>query len=55
MPSSLHEVIVIPYSEEISPEYLNSMIREVNNTQVEDIEILGDRAMFFDGYGISIA
>ena len=55
LPSSLHEVIVIPYSEEISPEYLNSMIREVNNTQVEDIEILGDRAMFFDGNGISIA
>ena len=55
LPSSLHEVIVIPYTEDIDVDYLNSMISEVNNTQVEAVEVLGDRAMLFDGNGISIA
>lgn len=48
IPSSIHEVIIIP--ESASPEYqgLNEMIREINATQVADEEILGEAAYYYE-------
>lgn len=48
IPSSVHEVIIMP--ESASPPYneLNEMIREINETQVAEEEILGDMAYYYD-------
>lgn len=43
LPSSVHEVILIPDSGDINPKYLEEMVNEVNVTQVEVQEILSDR------------
>ena len=48
LPSSIHECIVLPYSKDIEVDELNTMIREVNVTQVEEHEVLSDHAYFFD-------
>lgn len=44
LPSSIHEVIVIPYEEDLSEIYLTDLVESANNNCVEDIEVLGDRA-----------
>ena len=46
IPSSIHEVLIIPESyidsqDNLPPDY-ESMIREVNETQLTDDEVLGD-------------
>lgn len=48
IPSSIHEVIIIP--ESVGPEYseLNAMIREINATQVAEEEVLGESAYYYD-------
>lgn len=48
LPSSIHEVIILP---EIGGEDygdMRAMIREINETQVEDQEILSDNLYYFD-------
>lgn len=47
LPSSIHEVILIPYSEDLSPEHLNDMVNEVNSTEVEACEILSDHIYLY--------
>ena len=42
LPSSVHEVILIPKEESMEWEKLQEMVKEVNSTQVEDVEILSD-------------
>lgn len=42
LPSSVHEVIIIPKTEGMEWKKLQEMVIEVNATQVEDIEILSD-------------
>lgn len=42
LPSSVHEVILIPKDESMEWEKLQEMVKEVNSTQVEDVEILSD-------------
>ena len=42
LPSSIHECIVIPKKEEIDPEELKIMVREINATQVQPEEVLSD-------------
>lgn len=42
LPSSVHEVILLPFSEDISKEALVEMVTEINNTQVEEYEVLAD-------------
>ena len=42
LPSSLHELILVPKSEGINGEMLQKMIREVNATQVPMDEVLSD-------------
>lgn len=47
LPSSIHEVIILPASTTITLEDLNEMVAEVNETQVSEEEILSDHAYFF--------
>lgn len=42
LPSSVHEVILIPKDETMEWEKLQEMVQEVNSTQVEDVEVLSD-------------
>lgn len=44
LPSSVHEMFVAPYTEELDLDTFTNMVTEVNNTQVEPTEGLTDRA-----------
>lgn len=48
LPSSVHEVILLPDKGEEDPEQLKSMVREVNRTQLEPEEVLSDSLYYFD-------
>ncbi|MFI3170813.1 MAG: DUF5688 family protein [Eubacteriales bacterium] len=48
LPSSIHEVIIVPVSKSPTKEELETMIEEINETQVEDEEILSNHAYFYD-------
>lgn len=48
LPSSIHEVIVIPESRALPKEEMECVIREVNETQVQPEEFLSDRAYYYD-------
>ena len=47
LPSSIHEVILIPVSESPSREELRSMVREINQTEVADTERLSDNVYLY--------
>lgn len=44
LPSSVHEWIIMPYSEIFDIESLTNMVKEVNAAQVSPLDQLGDRA-----------
>jgi hypothetical protein len=44
LPSSVHEMILVPYAEELNLDDLNAMVREVNDTQVDPTERLTNKA-----------
>ena len=44
LPSSIHEMLLVPYTEEIDLETFSNMVGEVNSTQVDPTERLTDRA-----------
>lgn len=48
LPSSLHEVLILPDRGGISPKELGAMVREVNQSQVEKMEQLSDRVYCYD-------
>lgn len=48
LPSSTHEVIVLPESENMEFQKLKDMVTEINATQVEDDEILSDEIYHYD-------
>ena len=48
LPSSLHEVLILPDRGGISPKELGAMVREVNRSQVEKMEQLSDRVYHYD-------
>lgn len=48
IPSSVHDMLIMPYDEDFAFEDLEEMIREVNETQLLDSEILSDRAYILD-------
>ena len=48
LPSSLHEVLILPDRGGISPTELGAMVREVNQSQVEKMEQLSDRVYRYD-------
>lgn len=47
LPSSVHEVLVIPKEEGMDVEFFNGMVREVNATTVAPEEVLADHAYEF--------
>lgn len=47
LPSSVHEVILLPDEGQITKEKLKEMVREVNETQIEPQEILSDSVYYF--------
>ena len=49
LPSSIHEVIVVPLTDEMNERNLTGMVNEVNATQVAPEEVLGDKAYIFKG------
>lgn len=48
LPSSVHEVILVPDRGEEEPGRLKDMVREVNTTQVEEEEILSDAVYYYN-------
>jgi hypothetical protein len=47
IPSSVHEVLLLPSDEFPDAEYYSEMIHEVNETQLADEEVLSDHAYFY--------
>lgn len=47
LPSSIHEVIIIPESKSPNRVELDEMIEEINETQVQEEEVLSNRAYYF--------
>lgn len=47
LPSSIHEAIVVPESKSPVKQDLEEMVREINETQVEEEEVLSDRVYYF--------
>lgn len=48
LPSSIHEMIIVPESNSPSRTYLNEMIAEVNQTMVDEEDFLSDRVYYYD-------
>lgn len=48
LPSSVHEVILVPDCKEFCVEYFANMVKEINETQVEATEVLSDSIYFYD-------
>lgn len=48
IPSSIHEMLIIPYDEQVNLDDLSLMVAEVNATQVEPEERLTDRAYLIE-------
>lgn len=48
LPSSIHEVILLPETENMNKEDLLDMVTEINKTQVEEMEVLADAVYFYD-------
>ena len=56
LPSSIHEVIVIPDDGTFNAEKLNKMVREINQMEVEEKDWLSDTVIYFNrDNGFSIA
>lgn len=47
IPSSVHEVILVPVSDALSNEYLTDLIREVNATELSLDEALSDHVYLY--------
>lgn len=48
LPSSVHEVILLPYAPEYELSQLQEMVREINQTELQPYEILSDRVYQYD-------
>ena len=48
LPSSIHEMIIVPWKDGMSMDELNAMVRDVNSTQVSPTEQLADQAFLVD-------
>ena len=47
LPSSIHEVIMVPVSAVGDEQELSAMVRDINRTQVRDTEILSDNIYLY--------
>ena len=54
LPSSIHEVILVPESFGMEPERMAEMVKEINQTGVAPEEVLSDSVYYFDGEEIRI-
>ena len=48
LPSSIHEVIIIPYKDDISLQFCKEMVTEINNTEVDREDILSNSVYIYD-------
>jgi len=48
LPSSVHEVILVPEFDNVSIAYFSDMVREINETQVDATEVLSDSVYYYD-------
>ena len=48
LPSSIHEVLIVPKDGELVPKELGNLVREVNQIEVSSDEVLSDRVYEFD-------
>ncbi len=48
LPSSLHEVLILPEKEGLIPEFLECMVKEINKTKVEREDFLSDKVLYYD-------
>ena len=48
LPSSIHEVLVLPDNGEMDVKELESMVRDVNAAEVAPHELLSDKVQFYD-------
>ncbi len=48
LPSSVHEVVIVPGSTEFDIDELDEMVKEINDTQVDEEDILSDHAYFVE-------
>lgn len=48
LPSSVHEVVIVPASSGVGCRDMDEMVAEVNRTQVAPEEVLSDRAYYYD-------
>ena len=48
LPSSVHEVLIVPDNGEMEPKMLGEMVGEVNKNEVERQEVLSDRVYSYD-------
>ena len=48
LPSSIHEVIIVPKEDGMSVAQLKEMVHSVNQTEVQEIEILSDNVYHYD-------
>lgn len=51
LPSSVHEVIIVPDSRSMRPEEMSQMVSEINENQVSPDEVLSDHAYFYQRQG----
>lgn len=54
LPSSIHEMILVPYREGIGREELKNMVMEINRTEVEPEDVLSDTVYYYDGKEIQM-
>lgn len=48
LPSSVHEVVIVPCSAELDLDELDEMVKEINDTQLDEEEVLSDHAYFVE-------
>lgn len=48
LPSSIHELMILPCSVNDNPEFLRKMVKEANETVVNPQEVLSDRVFMYD-------
>lgn len=47
LPSSVHEVIIVPETEGLEDDVMNDMVAEINETQVAPVEVLSNHTYFY--------
>lgn len=55
LPSSVHELICLPYSEDADIEMLKSMVAEVNGTEVDPMYFLSDSIYVYENGKVRVA